>query len=208
LNLFRLMTDRLERGQTLDAEDAALLREELERMSRLSARLRDLARVQLSRGEHTPRQLAELALGLAPVIASPVDTSAERASTGLELELAGSDSVTVVCDATLVARALRELFDNALEARRERAGARWERGDAPCLCVWDDGSGFTVEPGQAARFGVTTRAGAAGLGLTLALRVARAHGFRLEFSRTGGLTETRLWFGAPGGGGRGTKGAG
>jgi len=103
--------------------------------------------------------------------------------------------VSLSCDAPLLARALRELIDNAVEARRERAGVRWEEGaESSCLCVWDDGEGFAMEPGLAARFGATTRAEAAGLGLTLAVRAARAHGFRLEFSRAEGRTEARLWF--------------
>lgn len=194
LNLFRLVTERLERGQTLDAEDAALLREELDRMSRLSARLRELSRWQLRRADHTPRQL--LTLALVP------------STRNVELDLASAGGASILCDGALIAQALRELVDNALEARHQRAGVRWESGDTPCLCVWDDGDGFAVEPGQAARFGVTTRSHAAGLGLTLALRAARAHGFRLEFSRGEGLTEARLWFVAPSGGERSTKGAG
>lgn len=192
LNLFRMMTERVERGLMLDAEDAALLREELERLSRLSTRLRELARQPLQRAVHTPRQLVELALALSPALSLAVP----GASPALELELQTSEGALLGCDAPLVARALRELLDNALEARRQRAGVRWEdaTASAPCLCVWDDGDGFELEPGHAARFGATTRAGAAGLGLPLALRVARAHGFRLEFSRHEGRTEARLVF--------------
>lgn len=186
LNLFRSMTERLERGQPLDAEDAALLREELERLSRLSARLRELARHQLTRSEHTPGDLLARALALSP----PVRADAA----GLELELEGSASVTIRCDASLVARALREVIDNALEARRARAGARFEAGAIPAWCIWDDGDGFVQEPGQAARFGVTTRPAAAGLGLTLALRAARAHGCSIHFERTDGLTRVRWSF--------------
>jgi signal transduction histidine kinase len=195
LNLFRLMTDRLERGQALDAEDAALLREELGRLSGLSARLRELGRVPLSRGLHTPRQLVELALALAPALPA-------SGGPGFRHELGGSEALSVSCDGALLARAIRELLDNALEARHERAGARWESAHGPCLVVWDDGEGFSVDPGKAARFGNTTRVGAAGLGLSVALRAARAHGLRLEFARTEGLTEVRLWFVAPSGGAR------
>ncbi|RYZ10252.1 MAG: hypothetical protein EOO73_01355 [Myxococcales bacterium] len=198
LNLFRLMTEQVERGQPLDEEDAALLREELERLSRLSARLREMARWQLMRAEHTPRRLVELALASLPALQVP----------GFELELSGAAEATISCDAALVARALRELIDNALEARLQHAGVRWVGGEEPCLCVWDDGPGFDGDPGRAARFGVTTREGAAGLGLGLAHRAARAHGFRLELARAGGLTEARLWIVAPSGGGRSTKGAG
>ncbi len=200
LNLFRLMTERLENGHAPDAEDASLLREELENLSRMSARLRELARQSLQRAEHEPRQLVELALSLSPSLAA----------TELELDVASveAEGALIDCDAALVARAVRELLDNALEARKQRAGVRWEATEPPALCVWDDGAGFALEPGQAARFGASTRAGAAGLGLTLALRVARGHGFRLDFVHNQGRTEARLVFLAPAGGERATKGPG
>ncbi|MDF3068671.1 MAG: Sensor protein of zinc sigma-54-dependent two-component system [Polyangiaceae bacterium] len=198
MNVFRLITERLGRGQPLDAEDTALLREELDRLSGMGKRLRELSRWSLTRTEHTPRHLLELALASSPAL------SADR----LELDVGAPEGVRIACDASLIGRALRELLDNALEARSHRAGARWEQGEEPCLCVWDDGDGFALEPGQAARFGVTTRAEAAGLGLTLAVRAVRAHGFRLEFSRTEGRTEARLRFVAPAGGEPSTKGAG
>lgn len=186
INLFRSTTERLERGEPLDAEDASLLREELERLSRLNARLRALSTVALKREPHAPEQLLAQALsaGLAPP------------PPALELELSAAGDFEIQGDAALLARALRELVDNALEARRERAGVRFERRE-PCFCVWDDGDGFEIEPSAALRFGVSTRPGAAGIGLTLALRAARAHGFRLEFRRSAGLTEARLSVAAP-----------
>jgi len=91
-----------------------------------------------------------------------------------------------------LSQALGELIDNALEARTERAGVRFRLGDTPGFCVWDDGPGFEIAAERALAWGVTTRPAAAGLGLTLALRMARAHGFNLELRRAPPLTEAWL----------------
>lgn len=173
LNLFRLHAERLARGEALDEEDLGLLGEELERLRVIGGRLRELARVSGQKVACTPRQLVELALG----------------GTALELETEATDSVTVVCDPRLLSQALRELIDNAIEAKATRAGVRFEAGDAPGFCVWDDGGGLTLSIETALAWGVTTRPFAAGLGLTLALRAARAHGFNLELRRVPPRTE-------------------
>ncbi len=185
-NLFRLTTDRLARGDVLDDEDVLLLREELDRLSRLSARLRELAQTPLQKELCTPRQLVDLVL-------------AERADCA-ELEIdasiagAGGDAgePALVCDPRLLTRALGELVDNALEARSERAGVRFSVGATIGFCVWDDGPGFEVAAEKSLAWGVSTRPAAAGLGLTVALRVARAHGFNLELRRVPPLTEAWL----------------
>src|SRR5262245_41958697 len=77
LTLFRLTVDRLEAGAALDAEELSVLREELEHLSRLRARLRELARrppeprvvpvkllldAALGRLEHPRRAALELAV--------------------------------------------------------------------------------------------------------------------------------------------------
>lgn len=180
-NLFRLATDRLERGDVLDQEDISLLREELERLSLLNARLRLLAQTPLQKVARTPQQVLDVTL----------DGRARRAE--LEVDLgAAARTETVVCDPQLLSQALGELVDNALEARSERAGVRFRAGVAPGFCVWDDGPGFEVPSERLFGWGVTTRPGAAGLGLTLALRLARAHGFNLELRRVAPLTEAWL----------------
>jgi signal transduction histidine kinase len=184
LNLFRLTQERLARGAQLDAEDLSLLGEELDRLSRLCGRLRELARSPLSLRSTSPRALLETALASTR---RPLDVGL------LELELDPSPPISVVCDAELLGRALRELIDNALEARCSRAGVRFQAGAQTGLCVWDDGPGLELEPALAMAWGVTTRQGAAGLGLTLALRAARAHGFSLELRRNVPLTEAWLW---------------
>jgi signal transduction histidine kinase len=181
LNLFRLTTDRAARGETLDGEDISLLREELERLSRVSARLRTLATTPLVPQVCTPGAVIEAALeGL----------DLERRS---QLELAVPDDETARLDGDpgLLGLALRELIDNALTARAGRAGVRFASGPRTGFCVWDDGPGFELDAERSLAWGATTKPGAAGMGLTLALRAARAHGFRLEVTRT--QAETQVW---------------
>lgn len=175
LNLFRLNADRLAQGDLLDPEDVALLGEELERLSRLSARLRELSRVSGASSAWAPRELLAQAL-------------AERAAE-LEIDVADDRSLLCVCDPDLLGQALRELCDNALEAKATRAGVRFQAGPVAGFCVWDDGPGFALAVERALAWGVTTRPRAAGLGLTVALRAARAHGFDLELRRAGERTE-------------------
>jgi len=179
LNLFRLSAERLARGETLDEEDLSLLGEELERLGRINARLRELARVSGHKVACTPRQLADLALAGRPATAE------------LDLDLAAND-VSLVCDPTLLSQALRELLDNALEAKHQRAGIRFELGARPGFCVWDDGPGLALSPEAALAWGVSSRPFAAGLGLTVALRAARAHGFDFELRRAPPHTEAWL----------------
>jgi signal transduction histidine kinase len=175
LNLFRLHAERLARGETLDEEDLSLLREELERMSVISGRLRELARVSGQKVACTPRQLVDLAVA-----------TLDRAP---ELETDATDGVTLVCNPTLLSQALRELADNALAAKATRAGIRFQAGEAAGFCVWDDGQGLELSTPRALAWGVTTRPFAAGLGLTVALRAARAHGFDLQLRRVPPRTE-------------------
>lgn len=179
LNLFRLSLERLNRGDTLDAEDLSLLGEELERLAQLNARLRGMARASssLQKVSCSPRQLVASVLGPAALEGFTVQAT---------------DEVTITCDPTLLGHALRELIDNALAARVTRAGVRFERGATPGFCVWDDGAGFELGTAASLSWGATTRPSAAGLGLTLAVRAARAHGFNLELRRTQLHTEAWL----------------
>lgn len=172
-----MSTDRLERGDLLDAEDVALLREELERLTRLNARLRELARTSLQLRPCSARELVELALVGLPHGELLIDVPSEQ---------------SLECDAGLLSQALRELLENALEARSARAGIRFEASGARGFCVWDDGPGPALGGNAALAWGATTREGAAGLGLTLALRAARAHGFDLQLRRAAPLTEAWL----------------
>jgi signal transduction histidine kinase len=194
LNLFRLMTERLGAGQALDDEDVALLREELERLSALNARLRSLARdatrPSLQKEPCTPAQLVEGALSLCSLSSPPSPLTPGPSPLALKLEL--PTNVTLACDQRLLTVALAELIDNAWAAKSAHAGVRFSLEPAPGFCVWDDGPGFELSPERAMAWGATTKVGAVGLGLTLALRAARAHGFQLELERSGTLSQAWL----------------
>jgi signal transduction histidine kinase len=179
LNLFRLATDRAARGEPLDAEDVELLREELERLSRLSARLRALATTPLARRSCTPGDVIVAAChGTDPVTLAGLHEMADH-------------SVVLDGDPLLLGLALRELIDNAQAAKAKEVGLRFSSAEPAGFCVWDDGPGFALDFPSALAWGATSKPGAAGIGLTLALRVARAHGFRLEHTRAG--SQTQLW---------------
>ncbi len=186
LNLFLSAVERASRGDPLDQEDLALLREELAGLKDLGGRLRRLALRSLHARPSQPSELVERALGYLPALSR----------TSLALELTSWDDVRLTCDDELMSLALAELMDNALHARTARAGVRFTRGEAASgFCVWDDGQGFPQGPVDSLRWGESSREGALGLGLSVALRAARAHGFELKIQRRDALTE--VWLSIP-----------
>lgn len=186
LNLLRMARGRLSGGQALDQEELAALGEEIERLAELSVRLRALARTTGQREPTSARALVEEALAARDCTAFVLDVPSEA-------ELHG--------DRVLLALALRELIDNALDARRRLAGVRYVLGEHGGFCVWDDGPGFELDADAALGWGTSSKPDAAGMGLTLVLRVARAHGYRLEVTRRNELTEVWL-LARPGAGAR------
>lgn len=176
LNLLRASADRASSGQQLDAEDLAALVEAVDGLRGMSARLRELARSSFAPELVSVQELGRRAL-------------AGRDPACCTLELA-ADAPELRCDARLLGAALAALLDNALAAKASRAGLRFVTGPRAGFCVWDDGAGFALPPADAQRWGVSTRAGACGLGLVVAQRAARAHGFWLELRREHNLTET------------------
>ncbi|HVY32715.1 MAG TPA: ATP-binding protein [Polyangiaceae bacterium] len=186
LSFFRLIAEQLSQGKQLDAEEASALSEELQRFSSLATRLRELAKRTPERAEHTPRVLVDAACARVATPERPLP---------LELRLEGDEGISVGCDLELVAEGLAALIDNALEAKQTHAGVHVTCGDGVTFRVWDDGSGFDAgagAPEQALRWGHSTRPGALGLGLTLALRAARSHGFTLAFEREDARTVAKL----------------
>lgn len=185
LNLLRMVRARLAAGQVLDADELEAVGEEIERLADMSARLRALVQGGGAREQVSARRLVESALEA-------------RAGRCLEQELVLElpADAELHCDALLVSLALGELLDNALEARRRLAGVRYVPGVSSGFCVWDDGAGFELGTAEAVGWGISTKPQAAGLGLTLVLRVARAHGYRLEVLRRAERTE--VWLLEPG----------
>jgi signal transduction histidine kinase len=183
-NLFRLTVERVRAGASLDAEDLLMLDEELARLGRVTARLRALAQRPLRRARCAAPDVMRAAVGQA-------DSSASLAL-DLVLDLDGAEACQLHCDQQLLELALAELLDNAWSAKSTRAGLRFAAAGKSGFCVWDDGAGFALDSSVALGWGVTSKPGAAGLGLTLALRAARAHGYDLEISRRESLTEVWL----------------
>jgi signal transduction histidine kinase len=177
------MTERAARGAALDREDVELLREELARLGGMNARLRELAFHGSGKSPCSAQRLLELAVRAAGVGAP---------GAGLTLEVNAAQAQELMCDEPRLALALAELLRNACDARQAAAGVRFVTGEASGYCVWDDGPGFTLDFQQALTWGTTTKRGAAGLGLTLAFRAARAHGFDLTYHRKPGRTEVWL----------------
>ena len=176
-NLFRLTIERVRAGASLDADDLLMLDEELARLSQLTSRLRALAQCPLQRARCAAQDVMRAALGQADSAGS------------FDLDLDSGKTCQLHCDRQLLGLALAELLDNASAAKASRAGLRFSATGKSGFCAWDDGAGFAVDSARALGWGVTTKPGAAGLGLTLALRAARAHGYNLEITRQGSLTE-------------------
>lgn len=176
INYFRSLLDRYAKDDPLDEEDIDIAREEIARLEGLLATLRRLAAHRLDR---KPVSLEDL---LRPFAAPPWDA----------LELAIDPRVRLSCDERRLILALQALAENALAARGAagRAGIAWRRGEkGPELCVWDTGPGFSTAP----RFAVSDEPGRAGLGLTVARRTVRAHGWKLEIEREADTTRAAIY---------------
>lgn len=161
----------------MDADDLLMLDEELARLGRVTARLRALTQSPLHRARCAAQDVMRAAVEQADSAAS------------LSFDFDSAEACQLHCDQQLLGQALAELLDNASAAKATRAGLRFAAAGKSGFCVWDDGAGFGASGATALGWGVTTKPGAAGLGLTLALRAARAHGYNLEISRHGSLTE-------------------
>ncbi|MFT3724686.1 MAG: HAMP domain-containing sensor histidine kinase [Hyphomonadaceae bacterium] len=114
------------------------------------------------------------------------DMVEDYAETGSPVSLAASEKSPAACRPVLLRRALRNLIDNAV-IYGERAEVSVMRvGDEIRVRVSDDGPGMSAEALMAAENpfyrGDASRnrsTGGAGLGLTLASAIAKAHGGRL-----------------------------
>lgn len=170
-----------------DAGRAAHLqraRDGLQRMERLVAQLLTLARVESL--EH----LDDAALLSPATLAREVlATAGERAAPrGIALSLQADEAARVRGSAGLLAIALGNLVDNAIDHGRPRgrvAVGVARDGDAMAIAVDDDGVG--IPEAQAARLGERFLRGAGrgnGLGLSIAQAIAALHGGALSVGRS------------------------
>lgn len=175
------VADTLERR----ARYVAVCREQAERLEQLVAGLFAYARLEYL--DDTPRrEPVDLAVLLHATVESMRPQAIEKSITlALEGE-SGAESGCLEGDAHLLTRAIENLLDNALRhtPAHGRILARWWREGNRCLfSIADSGPGIAphdlahiFEPvyrGDASR---NQRTGGAGLGLTIAQRIVRAHG--------------------------------
>lgn len=163
-----------------------------ERLTRLVEALFELSRLEADDAcaQVEPFPLAELAHDVVQKFAG----AAQRRA--VTLDAACSDGALVDADVALVERALDELVDNAL--RHTPAGGRVTlevdgRGPRATLAVQDDGCGIAAErlPQLLDHYDHSTRtgagaAGAPGLGLAIARRIAALHGSPLRIESAPG----------------------
>lgn len=127
------------------------------------------------------------------------DIVEDYAETGAPVSLTASEKAPVACRPVLFRRALRNLIDNAVAYGQVARLSVSKTGSDVLVCIQDDGPGMSAEAlatagrpfvrGEASRSRST---GGAGLGLTLADAIAKAHGgeLKLENRQPHGLAAT------------------
>lgn len=128
---------------------------------------------------------ARLAIAAAPVDLDDLALREVRRlrDSGIEVDASGVSAVQVVADEALLARAVRNLVDNAVRHRSSRlALATRADGDGAVIVVDDDGPGIAAADrsrvlGRFVRLdeGRARDAGGSGLGLAIVAEIAAAH---------------------------------
>ncbi|MFO0552317.1 MAG: HAMP domain-containing sensor histidine kinase [Polyangiaceae bacterium] len=162
--------------------DLELMRRHAARASTVARRAQDLCSraLAVSRGERLER-----ASTIARVVFErAIDAIALPA--GVTLVVREPADVALSAELDLLARAVGNLIENAVDALRERGGsielAARVSEDGVVLTIRDDGPGL---PDGVAFAGVTTKPGGSGLGMRIARAIAVAHGGSLAVAETG-----------------------
>jgi signal transduction histidine kinase len=180
INYFRSVFERVAQGESLDAEDVDVGREEVDRLERMVSGLRRMAAHRLE------RRLVSVAdlLGRAEVLLRD-----ELGARSLRSEI--ESSALLRCDFDQATQIVVNLLSNALEAAGEsgEVGLRFHaNGDGAELEVWDDGPGFVGESSRLFAPWYTTKPRGTGLGLAITHRLVRAHGWSIDAHRNDGCT--------------------
>ncbi len=185
--------DGLEQGLATTPEKAAsyiaICRDKAEQLSRLVSDLFEFSRLEyLEQAPH--REAVDLGRLLHRIAGAARDTAQAK---GITLLVAGEDDATpTLADAQMLTRAIENLIDNAL--RHTPSGGqielRWQRLHSHIVVrLSDTGPGIDptdlphlFEPLYRGENSRNRRTGGAGLGLTIARRIVRAHGGDLTAS--------------------------
>jgi signal transduction histidine kinase len=175
LNFFRTLLRQGSR-RDLDAVDVEIGREEVERLERLVAGLRRVAKPRLQRGAIA---VLDLYLRTEALLRDEIG--------GRSIEIDGDLEIAIRCDVDQATQMLVNLLANALQATdsTQRVGLEWCRSaGGVSLTVWDEGPGFVGDPAALFAPWVTTKEGGTGLGLAITHRLVGAHNWTVQAVRT------------------------
>ncbi|MFT3769841.1 MAG: HAMP domain-containing sensor histidine kinase [Minicystis sp.] len=137
-----------------------------------------------------PRRLERRAVGVDELVVKVERLLRDQlGARRLEVELGGARAIR--CDVDQTTQVLVNLVSNALDAAGPggRVGVTFAiAGDKAVLTVWDDGPGFTGDPGRVFAPWYTTKPRGTGLGLAITQRIVRAHGWKIDPDRRDGRT--------------------
>ena len=160
-----------------------------DRLRAESSRVADLVSnmLLLSTGDEGGRQIERERVHLDDVLFGEAETLAAR---GVRVDIAGVTPVTIDGDRQLLARAVRNLADNAARHAATTVGfAVVERADDVTVVVFDDGPGIPEDDRDHVfeRFvrlddGRDRHAGGSGLGLAIVADIAAAHGGSIDIT--------------------------
>lgn len=188
INYFRSTFPRGTTGVALDSEDVEIIAGEVDRLERLSQRLRHLTTMRAP--ERKDVALDDLARTTELLLS-------ERLA-GRRLDVRDMRG-HLRADRDQLIQVLTNLVANALDAAGPtgRVGLGWESTESGgSLYVWDNGPGFGEDAGRLFTPWFTTKKDGTGLGLAIANRFVMAHGWSIHAQRRG--DETRFDIAVPG----------
>jgi signal transduction histidine kinase len=180
INFFRSIFRREPGTATLTTVEIDVGCEEVDRLDRLVS---DLRRLVGRRVERRTIRVAELA--------SHVEMLLRDALGSRRLGVDVPEGIAIRCDPDQVTQMLVNLVSNAIEACgiQGRVGVQWHDSEANGeLVVWDDGPGFDGDAARLFAPWYSTKPRGTGLGLAITQRIARAHNWTLQASRSEGTT--------------------